>query len=1030
MYDNLSESVHSNIGQFDGNVSIESSEGTKTKTNDRSALPSTKYKQKNASVAHHLPVVSVCNLRSLFPKIDNFKNDMFERQVDVSLCSEVWQKAENKRHKHEIEKMLELDGLKYFSTIRPRGKRGGGAAIIANTDNFSVDKLEVHIPYHLEIVWALARPKHDDAQFKVIILCSFYSPPRSRLRSKLKDHIIGTLQMLTTKYDGCGIFLGGDKNKMNISQLLNTNLKLKQINGRPTRKNEILDVCITNLFLYYNAPIIVPPVQPDVPGQGVASDHSVPLCIPNRDSFNPPARQYRTIISRPLPDSRIREFGQWIGTEQWGDIEKETDPSGQVEVFESIMMQKMDKYFPQKIIKLGLEDKAYMTSELKTLKRRRMREYRKKGRSAKYESLKSEFAEKLKKAASNFLKKNIESLKNSNPGQAYNILKKMGAQPGECDNMNTFTLPSHDNLTPQESAEKIANFFSQISQEFPPVNLDAVPDRVRQKMQKPESESKVPLIMEHEVYQRIKGANKPKSGVPGDIPRRLVTEFGPELSTPTCMIYNSIVQSAKQGAAKWPTTWKLEHGTPLQKTAVPLTEDDIRIISLTAFFSKVMEKFVIDWLMHYIGDWLDPKQFGGLKGNSTSHYLIELLNFILFNEDYDLPIAVLLCAIDFSKAFNRQNHNILLTTLSDMGVPGWLLNIVMGFLTDRSMLVKFKGEHSGVKPLPGGGPQGTLLGLLLFLVLINYCGYESDINIGRQITCKKAKFSPRTFHAKYVDDLTIAEALNIKDSVIPNIDRTLPDSYHNRLEQKLDPTKSKVYEQIEKIQEYSNVNEMKVNYPKTKFMLFNPTVNYDFEPKYEVENGEIETVEQMKLLGIVIRNDLSWKSNTQEMTEKAYKKLWMIRRLILNGASLVDLTDVYIKQVRSVLEYGVPVWNSNLTKEDQADIERVQKCFMHMVLADKYTNYEDALDKVELETLESRRTILCLNFAKKASKHPKHSKWFVETDPLRPKTRSQKPNLETSNETSPKKSFKPPVCRLKRYKKSPIPYLTSLLNAE
>ena len=197
-------------------------------------------------------------------------------------------------------------------------------------------------------------------------------------------------------------------------------------------------------------------------------------------------------------------------------------------------------------------------------------------------------------------------------------------------------------------------------------------------------------------------------------------------------------------------------------------------------------------------------------------------------------------------------------------------------------------------------------------MLINYCGYESDINIGQQITCKKAKFSPKTFHAKYIDDLTIAEALNIKESVIPNIDRTLPDSYHNRLEQKLDPSKSKVYEQMEKIQEYANENEMKVNYPKTKFMLINPTVNYDFEPKYEVKNREIETVEQMKLLGI-----------------------WMIRRLILNGASLDDLTEVYIKQVRSVLEYRVPVWNSNLKKEDQADFERVKKCFMHMVTNDK-----------------------------------------------------------------------------------------------
>ena len=93
-----------------------------------------------------------------------------------------------------------------------------------------------------------------------------------------------------------------------------------------------------------------------------------------------------------------------------------------------------------------------------------------------------------------------------------------------------------------------------------------------------------------------------------------------------------------------------------------------------------MEKFVISWLMFHVGDKLDPKQFGGQKSNSISHYIIELINFILYNQDYNLPIGVLACAVDFSKAFNRQNHNILITKLSDMGVPGWLLNIVMGFL--------------------------------------------------------------------------------------------------------------------------------------------------------------------------------------------------------------------------------------------------------------------------------------------------------------------------------------------------------------
>ena len=935
--------------------------------------------------------------------------------MDVSLCCEVWEKAEDKKHKGEIEKMLELDGLKYFSTTRPRGKRGGGAAIIVNTEKFKAEKLDIQIPHKLEVVWAIARPKNEDAQFKVLILCSFYSPPRSRLRNKLKDHIIGTLQMLTTKYGECGLFVGGDKNKMDISSLLNTNLKLKQIVSCPTRKKEILDICLTNLFAFYNAPIIIPPVQPDVPGQGVPSDHSVPLCVPHTDPFNPPKRVYKTVVSRPLPDSRIRSFGQWITAETWAGFKEEDDPSNQVKKFEQTIAQKLEKHFPIKTTKIGVGDKPYITSDLKKLKRKRMREYRERGKSLKYERLKTEFKEKLEKAAQNFLRKNVDSLKESNPGQAYNILKKMGAQPGECEEQSSFTLPSHSDLTPLESAEKIAEHFSKISREFPPLNMETLPERVVQKLDNPEAESKIPIIQEHEVLARITHANKPKSGVPGDMPRKLVTEFAPELSTPTCRIFNSIVKSAREGVAKWPNPWKKEFGTPLQKIQDPVSEDDLRIISLTAFFSKVMEKFVVEWLMVYIEDKIDPKQFGGLKGNSISHYMIELINFILHQQEYNLPIAVLLCAIDFSKAFNRQNHNILVTILSDMGVPGWLLNIVMGFLTERIMVVRFKGETTAPRSLPGGGPQGTLLGLLLFLVLVNFCGFDSHQDIGSTITNPKKKFKPATFHSKYVDDLTIAESFNIKESVVPDPDRPLPDTYHARLGQKLPADQSQVYKQLDNVQEYARNHEMKINFAKTKFMLFNPTVNYDFVPQYSALGNEVETYEEMKLLGIVIQNDLKWKSNTDNMTQRAYKKLWMVKRLRQNGANFDDMTDVYVKQIRSILEFGTPVWNPNLTQDDISSIERVQKSFLHIVLGQRYKSYESALRLANLESLEQRRTKLCLSFATKATKHPKHQSWFVANNP--PDTRSKKVQL------------KPPLCRMNRYAKSPIPYLTNLLNS-
>ena len=135
------------------------------------------------------------------------------------------------------------------------------------------------------------------------------------------------------------------------------------------------------------------------------------------------------------------------------------------------------------------------------------------------------------------------------------------------------------------------------------------------------------------------------------------------------------------------------------------------------------------------------------------------------------------------------------------------------------------------------------------------------------------------------------------------------------------------------------------------------------------------------------------------------------------GASLDDVKDVYIKQVRSILEFGVLVWNCSITLEEVTDIERVQKAFLYIALGEMYCRYERALEEMELETLEGRRLQLCRTFATRAYNHPKHQMWFQQYEKVGAKTRSSKPE------------FKIPLARLDRYKGSPIPYLTSLLNS-
>ena len=104
--------------------------------------------------------------------------------------------------------------------------------------------------------------------------------------------------------------------------------------------------------------------------------------------------------------------------------------------------------------------------------------------------------------------------------------------------------------------------------------------------------------------------------------------------------------------------------------------------------------------------------------------------------------------------------------------------------------------------------------------------------------------------------------------MIQNPNRPFPDTYHARLGLKLDPQKSKVYNKLLEIKEYSEENEMKLNLSKTKFMLFNPTVKYDFIPDLTIDNINLESMDEMKLLGLKIRNNLSWKSNTKQEPTK------------------------------------------------------------------------------------------------------------------------------------------------------------------
>ena len=135
------------------------------------------------------------------------------------------------------------------------------------------------------------------------------------------------------------------------------------------------------------------------------------------------------------------------------------------------------------------------------------------------------------------------------------------------------------------------------------------------------------------------------------------------------------------------------------------------------------------------------------------------------------------------------------------------------------------------------------------------------------------------------------------------------------------------------------------------------------------------------------------------------------------------MIDVYFKQIRCVLELAVAVWTPNLTKGESNQLERVQKCALHVIMGDMYLSYDQSRNILGVEKLSDRRSSLCLNFAKRAEKNPKYSSWF------KPAEEAVAPNMNTRSDKTLVQTKKTPVpFRTDRYKKSPIPFLTELLN--
>ena len=158
---------------------------------------------------------------------------------------------------------------------------------------------------------------------------------------------------------------------------------------------------------------------------------------------------------------------------------------------------------------------------------------------------------------------------------------------------------------------------------------------------------------------------------------------------------------------------------------------------------------------------------------------------------------------------------------------------------------------------------------------------------------------------------------------------------------------------------------MILNQKKTKVIIFNFTDKYKFTTRLQLNNENIEVVKQAKLLGVIITDDLKWEENTAYLVKRANARMELLRRVAAFTTSVEEKKNIYVLYVRSILEQSSVVWHNSLTQENSDDLERVQKSAVRIILGKSYDSYEEALEKVDIESLKDRREVLSKHFAKK-----------------------------------------------------------------
>ena len=344
-------------------------------------------------------------------------------------------------------------------------------------------------------------------------------------------------------------------------------------------------------------------------------------------------------------------------------------------------------------------------------------------------------------------------------------------------------------------------------------------------------ESLSDIVLTKEMFvqamQSIKASSAPG---PDGVPAYLYRKFAEALATPVMKIWQLSLDSGIM-----PESTLLAFITPILKSVDRSVPANYRPVSLTNHLTKIFERVIRKEIVHHleVNNLMNKTQHGFRERHSTITQIMCYYDSVLSMMEEGNPVDAIY--LDFSKAFDKVDHKILLKKVQSVGIDGKLLKWIESFLTNRQQQVRIGDFLSDKEWVRSGVPQGSVLGPLLFLIML----VDIDEN------------TKHSMLSSYADDTRLWRFIHMEE------------------DQEL------LQQDLQVLYDWAEYNNKSFNDEKFEYLPFGPLSNRTYT---SATGGQIKKKEHVKDLGVYMPSYCSFKTHITNCV-KAAKKVssWVLR---------------------------------------------------------------------------------------------------------------------------------------------------------